>query len=113
ARGIPLVLVVFPPYERFDGTTDFDEPYAELDAVGAALGVPVIQLLPAFSLSLYFPWDRHLRPEGTGVAASTIARDLARLGLSGEVHPAPGLAARPCCVRAPGARTRGRARRRA
>ena len=89
ARGVPLVLVVFPPYERFDGTTSFDEPYQELDATGAALGVPVIQLLGTLSRSSYFPYDRHLRPEGTAAAAGAIARELVRLGLSGAVR-APG-----------------------
>jgi hypothetical protein len=91
ARGAPLVLVVFPPYERFDGSTEFDEPYAMLDAIGAELGVPVIQLLPAFrardARSIYFAYDRHLRPEGTQLAASVIGDELARLGLLGAISP--------------------------
>src|SRR5262249_22324448 len=47
-RGVPMVLLVIPPAERLDGTTEFDEPYEVLEELGRRLSVPVINLLPDF-----------------------------------------------------------------
>lgn len=84
-RGIPFVLVVIPPWERLDGTTDFAEPYEELDQLGQDLSVPVIQLGDAFAgkdpATLYYRYDRHWSPAGHRLAAQVLDGELRRLGL--------------------------------
>ena len=92
ARGVPMVLLVIPPAERLDGTTEFDEPYEVLHELGRRLSVPVVNLLPDFvgkdPYSLYYKFDRHWTPEGNRLAAEVVARELRRVGvLPGEDRP--------------------------
>jgi hypothetical protein len=84
-HGVPLVLVVIPPFERIDGTTRFDEPYEVLGGIAREIAAPTIELLDGFRgrdpRSLYFEYDRHLRAEGDRLAAQAIAAELSRLGI--------------------------------
>lgn len=85
ARSLALVIVVIPTLERLNGTTNFDEPYEVTGAIGAELEIPVVQLLPSFhahdASRLFYPYDRHLAPGGTRLAAGVIAEALPRLGM--------------------------------
>ena len=82
AHGARLILVVIPQVERLTGETDFNEPYEVLDQLGAALSVPVINLLPDFTgkdpYALYYKLDRHWTAEGHRVAAHVLDRELRR-----------------------------------
>ena len=74
--------MVIPPVERLTGETDFNEPYEVLDQLGAALSVPVINLLPDFTgkdpYALYYKLDRHWTAECHRVAAHVLDRELRR-----------------------------------
>ncbi len=83
-HGAHLILVVIPPLTRLTGETDFTEPYEVIDRVGAALSVPVINLLPDFigkdPYSLYYKFDGHWTATGHDLAAQVLDRELRRLG---------------------------------
>jgi lysophospholipase L1-like esterase len=90
ARGIPLVLVVFPELYDLGEAHPFTDIYDTVESFGRALPVPVLNLYPAFreqaAESLWVhPTDHHPNAAAHRVAADAIAAFL--VGHADEVLP--------------------------
>lgn len=77
--GIPFRIVIFPMPEQVWNTEAQTSAYQEyLQGITRELGVPTLDLLPAFrsavhnGKSVYIPWDWHPNAEGHRVAAQAI-----------------------------------------
>lgn len=84
-RGVPLILVVFPPLDLLSEAARFSEPYDIMDELGRELSVPVVHLLDGFrahaSDELIYPMDGHWNPRGHRVAATILEQELRRMDL--------------------------------
>lgn len=79
ARGVPVVLIIFPSRDVLEGNTR-DDLSARLHELGGELGWPIIDLAPAFrqhAASLFFVDDPiHPNPAGYQRAAASLAEQL-------------------------------------
>lgn len=85
-RGFPLGLVIFPMLVRLDEDHELSDVYAQVEEYCAELGIPTLNLLPAFygyepSELWVSPTNAHPNSFANGLAAGPIEEFLIREGL--------------------------------
>jgi lysophospholipase L1-like esterase len=92
--GIPLGLVIFPVLIELDASHGLSDLYAYVETYCAEIGVPVLNLLPAFygkkPASLWVgPANSHPNAEANRIAAPAIEEFLIREGIVPDPAPHP------------------------